>query len=391
MRLLFLLLSTIAITGCVTQPPEPVASSGPSAAESLAEPRRGGPGGPGGAPLPANYKNENIHIGSVSTAAADRHCAQEGHRRLICLADALKASVAPEIAAELQRPYTLDDARRWSNFPPMGYRDRVGPTLGAFDREQLGLVKALLMEAASMVDGEGYDEIEQILNADDYLMQETGETGFSSSNFHIAFLGTPGPSGTWELQFGGHHTAFANTYRDGELIGATPSFRGVEPFGAFEMNGRSNEPLGQEQAAFLALLDSLTDAQKVAARLEQTFTDVVVGPQKDDNFPAVREGVKGSALTAAQRELMLDAIARYVRDIDEGAADAILARYRAELGDTYVAFSGSPRLDSAQSYVRIDGPSVWIEYSLQPGRSIPGIHPHSVWRDRQNDYGGTDD
>jgi hypothetical protein len=26
--------------------------------------------------------------------------------------------------------------------------------------------------------------------------------------------------------------------------------------------------------------------------------------------------------------------------------------------------------------------------AIQPGRSLPGIHPHSVWRDRTADYGG---
>jgi hypothetical protein len=47
-------------------------------------------------------------------------------------------------------------------------------------------------------------------------------------------------------------------------------------------------------------------------------------------------------------------------------------------------------VDAEGDYVRIDGPSVWIEWSLQPGRSIEGIHPHSVWRDRAADYGGND-
>ena len=218
---------------------------------------------------------------------------------------------------------------------------------------------------------------------------ETGEQGFSSSNFQIAFLGTPAATGTWELQFGGHHTAFANTYIDGQLAGATPSFRGVEPFGPFEMNGRENDPMAQEQAAFAAMLTALTSSELAAAKLDQTFTNIVVGPQKDDNFPIDREGVRAGDLTEDQKALVINAISTYAADIGPAEeSEAILRRYEAELDETYIAFSGSPTMDQERDYVRIDGPSVWIEYSMQPGRSLPGIHPHSIWRDRESDYAG---
>jgi hypothetical protein len=40
--------------------------------------------------------------------------------------------------------------------------------------------------------------------------------------------------------------------------------------------------------------------------------------------------------------------------------------------------------------MRIDGPSVWLEYSTQGGVIIRNYsHPHTVWRDRVSDYGGT--
>ena len=40
--------------------------------------------------------------------------------------------------------------------------------------------------------------------------------------------------------------------------------------------------------------------------------------------------------------------------------------------------------------MRIDGPSIWIEYASQGGVIVRNAtHPHSVWRDRTGDYGGT--
>lgn len=75
--------------------------------------------------------------------------------------------------------------------------------------------------------------------------------------------------------------------------------------------------------------------------------------------------------------------------MDPSTVTAVLANYTANLDDTYVAYSGSGTMNQEGDYIRIDGPRVWIEYSGQGSRDIPGtVHPHSVWRNRQSDYGG---
>ncbi|MBA2621227.1 MAG: DUF3500 domain-containing protein [Acidobacteria bacterium] len=105
-----------------------------------------------------------------------------------------------------------------------------------------------MKEATGTAANEGYDEIEQILNADDSLKANITDTdgGFSSGNFHFALLGTPSNSGIWQLYFGGHYLAVGLTYKDGKIVGTTPSFRGVEPFETFTQNGRENMPMKQE-------------------------------------------------------------------------------------------------------------------------------------------------
>jgi hypothetical protein len=342
-----------------------------------------------GPSVPARYTNTNVKFGSVSIAQAKELCPMEGHPRLVCLANALKKTATPKLLAELQRPYSAEDARKWSNFPPAIYDERVGPTLGEFTPEQLGLVKAMLIEASGIAANEGYDELEQLLNAEDFLSKSGGDgLGFSSGNFHFALLGEPAAKGHWQLYFGGHHTAVSNSYTDGKLTGATPSFRGVEPFAPFTMNGRSNQPMVQERHAFGAMLKSLNSAQAKAAKLDQEFTDLLAGPQNDRVFPAQRVGQRVGALSAAQQDLVMAAIATYVQDIDSRNGDAIMARYRSQLADTYIAYSGTAAMNSEYDYVRIDGPTVWIEMSMQPGIETEGIHPHSVWRDRAGDYGG---
>ena len=342
-----------------------------------------------GADLSA-YANVNVDFGAITPPASAADCGDTpSHGRIVCLADQLKSTLAPELLAEFQKPYTIADAKKWSNFPPAGYPDRVGPTLGDFTPEQRGLIKAILLDAASLTSNEGFDELEQVLNADDYLAENTSDgAGFASSNYHIALLGTPAATGTWQLYFGGHHFAMTNTYKDGVLVGATPSFRGVEPFVPFTQNGRENAPMLQEQAAFAALFAALTPEELALAKLSATYTNIIAGPQQDDAIPTAPEGLRLVDASAPVQALALAAIETYVRDINATGADAIMARYASEIADTFIGYSGTATVDAENDYVRIDGPSVWIEFSLQPGRSIEGIHPHSVWRDKTADYGG---
>ena len=72
--------------------------------------------------------------------------------------------------------------------------------------------------------------------------------------------------------------------------------------------------------------------------------------------PLRPSGIKGSALSASEKALVLAAIKTYVYDIDDADAATILAKYTGELDNTYVAFSGNTSLINRNDYVRIDGP-----------------------------------
>ncbi len=57
--------------------------------------------------------------------------------------------------------------------------------------------------------------------------------------------------------------------------------------------------------------------------------------------------------------------------------------------DCSISYTGTTGMTTKGDYVRIDGPNVWIEYSSQGGIVLSWQHPHSVWRDRKGDYGGS--
>ena len=116
-----------------------------------------------GGPLPSYYTN-------ASTPLQDRRfrrntiarAAPPGHARLVCLANNLKSGMFPGAAGQAAASIFPLPTLRDGATSPMGYRNRVGPTLAELTPAQRGAVKAILKTAAGITGGEGYDEIEQI-------------------------------------------------------------------------------------------------------------------------------------------------------------------------------------------------------------------------------------
>lgn len=313
-----------------------------------------------------------------------------GLEKVVCLAENFKATLSTSQLALMQLDYTKANAVKWSNLPQaLVQTKRVGISFAELSATQKDAVQALLKEVTGTTANEGYSELQQIMGADNYLNANGGGSTYGDGNYYIAFLGTPSTTGLWELQFGGHHFALANTYNQAKLVGATPSFRAVEPMAAFALNGAQVQPIEQERKAFSDMLKGLSAAELTSARLTSTFSDLLLGPGKDGQFPSAKSGLKVGDLIQEKKTLVINAIKTYVQDIDDTNAAAILAKYTSELDNTYIAYSGTTEVNTQNDYVRIDGPNVWIEYSAQGGIVIRNVsHPHSVWRDRSGDYGG---
>ena len=217
------------------------------------------------------------------------------------LAQAFADTLDDDQLAELNQDYSYANATNWSNFPQQLLQNgmgggpggdtasssgRVGLQISTLDDEQRAALEQLMAAALGGEDDEGYDEVMSILAADDYLAENYGGTDYGSENYYIAFLGEVTDSGTWELQFGGHHLAVSNTYTDGELVSATPSFRGTEPTGEFTLHGETYDPLSQETDALSALAESLTEEQLAEAATDQS--DLLLGPGQDGESPRRR-------------------------------------------------------------------------------------------------------
>ncbi len=304
--------------------------------------------------------------------------------------------------AQLDQPLSRASAIRWSNLP-VGIVPRIGVRIGDLDARQAGALRTLLTATLSACGLKLYDEIRM---ADDVLAPlDERHIGWSGGNYYVAFLGTPSAQKPWILQAGGHHLAY-NFAFNGPETGATPLFFGTEPI-RFDAAGATHEPLQAQSTAMAALAGSL--ASYPQAHLPGTYTDVVKGVLTefptgtsgvrgtDGGFPqtyptgTTERGIRYSALAPAAQARVRAALESYLSLPGDALTRALLAAYEAPeaLNDTYVGYAGAVDLSARGSYVRIDGPRVWIEFVVQPAVARPAdIHYHALWRDKVADYGG---
>jgi hypothetical protein len=371
----------------------------------------------------------------ASTARTSPASTAAGVAGVVAAANAFIETLDEDQRTKALLEFTEDNATAWSNLP-CGDSCRVGVPLADLEEDQVTLAKDVLRATLGTGASTGYEQVTQILLADDYLGDAQGEgtggspgaggppsgggtppsggmpegsmpagsgpgggdggaggmggeySGYAGENYLLGFLGTPDTSGTWELVFGGHHLAVHITFTGGDVVGATPYFVGVEPT-SFTTDDKEYAPLDTMRDAMAAMLAGLTDEQRDAAELSETYADVLVGPGEDGQFPETKAGLAVGDLTAEQQERVVAAMSPWVSIADDATAEDLMSTYRSQLAETTIAWSGGTELTGHANYVRIDGPGVWIEFVCQSGVVFSDqIHYHTIYRDHTRDYGG---
>jgi hypothetical protein len=233
----------------------------------------------------------------------------------------------------------------------------------------------------------------------------------------LAIFGTPSATAPWGVQFNGHHLGVNVTIVGSQNVLA-PTLTAAYP-NVYQKDGKTIFVLADEANRALELAQSLDQTQRSKAVAPMQIWDFLLGPGHDGET-IQPEGIKGSEMTAAQRDMMLDVAAAWVNIINEPAAKPKLAEVRASLADTYFLWSGD-LTRPGYAYFRVQGPTIHIEYSPQtlggpgsargrgaargdgaagdgargggraaipPGeRQLDATHVHTVYRDLTNDYG----
>jgi len=283
--------------------------------------------------------------------------------------------------------FAFDDAQqrvRWSNLPT-GFVKRAGLSMRELNATQRSAALSLV---SSVLSKRGFEKVQQIMQADGVLKHNEGNNPmFGEDLYYISILGTPSPAEPWILQFGGHHLALNITIA-GERGILTPTLTGAQP-ALYTIDGKTIRPLGQESDKALALLNALDETQRKQAILSYRLADLVLGPGQDGKT-IQPEGLKASGMNERQRAMLLDVIWEWAGIVHETAAAARMAELKADLGETWFAWSGPVTAApgaNITAYYRIQGPHLVIEYAPQRLGGDPALHVHAMYRDPTNDYG----
>jgi len=253
--------------------------------------------------------------------------------------------------------------------------------MGDLKQTQRDAAMRLLSIALSKM---GYEKVVGIIESDEVLRRESagGAPPFGRDEFFISFLGKPSATEPWIIQFGGHHLALNITIA-GEQGVLTPSLLAVQP-AKFVLDGKTVRPMGRETDKALELVQALTEAQSKQAILGSQMRDLVLGPGHDGET-IQPEGLKVDTLNEGQRKLLLELIAEWSGIIHDTAATAKMNEIKANLANTWFAWSGP--LEAGKAYFRIQGPTIIIEFAPQRLGGDVTMHIHSMYRDPTNDYG----
>jgi hypothetical protein len=334
-------------------------------------------------------------VGSFAVAAFQQRAVQgnaETTARVVAAANAFLQTLSPAQRAAGSFAFDAPEKHNgWSNLPS-GIFERKGIRLGDLTPRQRTAALAVVQAALSK---EGYQKVTEIMNGDEVLQnQGGGRTGgrpggrgggrggivFGLAEYYIAFLGTPSATAPWLLQFGGHHLAINVTIVGAENV-MTPSLPAAQP-ARYVLNGQTVRPLGDENDKGFALINALDAQQRGQAILKYQVSDLVLGPGEDGRVIAP-SGLRASAMNARQQAMLLDVAHEWVGILNDAAATAKMAEIKANLAQTWFAWSG-PTTNGSVAYYRIQGPTVLIEYAPQQGDLM---HVHTIYRDPTNDYG----
>jgi Protein of unknown function (DUF3500) len=291
--------------------------------------------------------------------------------------------------------FGVDDPewRKWMN---QSFYARQGVSFLEMTDRQRELGFALLRASLS---AKGVRQTRDIMRLNHTLaeLNDGNLDEYGEWRYYITVMGKPSATEPWGWQFDGHH-AIINYFVLGDQVVMTPFFAGSEPVIARAGKYKGTSILQDEQTKGLAMVGGLDEAQRKKAILKFSKTgDENLTEAWKDNVVLDYAGIRAPDLSDAQRRQLVDLIALYVDNMDDGHARVKMEEVRAHLDRTWFAWIG--RLDPGSVfYYRIHSPVILIEFDHQrpvglrhlvDDPTVPTLeHVHTVVRTPNgNDYG----
>jgi hypothetical protein len=314
----------------------------------------------------------SVTIASEKTASA-----------MATAAKAWLASLTPEQRDQAVLPFDAPDRTAW-HYVPNEMFPRKGVRLGTMTDAQKALARDLLKTGTSQ---RGYMTTEQIMELEKVLQAIEGDNRRFPRDpgaYALAVFGAPGGTSPWGWRFVGHHVNFHFTIVGGRLVGNTPTFLGANPAEVREGPQKGQRTLGSEEDSARALLDALDSSERSVAIVQPTAPGDMLTENRSAVDPLSPVGLKASAMTPPQRDLLMKLIEVYTGVMTADIASDRVEKVR-QAGLENVAFAWAGETERGKKhYYRVQGPTFLIEYD---NTQNDGNHIHSVWRDFNGDFG----
>jgi len=291
-------------------------------------------------------------------------------------ANAFLATLDDDARARTIFPFDSEERTNWHFVP----RVRQGLPLADMTPLQQDKLRALLTAALS---AKGLLKAETIIALESVLARiENNPVRRDPLKYHLTIFGDPAPGGPWGWRFEGHHLSINLTLANGTVVSSSPAFMGANPAHHRDGLEMATRPLAAEEDLARTLARALHDAGKPVVYTDLPPNDILTAnDRKARQLDPV--GVPASEMTAAQRDGLLALIAEYANRFRPEIAAAEMEKIRADLDHLRFGWAGG--LDPGQAYYyRVQGTTFLIEACNVQNQAN---HIHTVWRDRDGDFG----
>ena len=297
-------------------------------------------------------------------------------------------------------PLDSDERRMWFNIHPNVFRH--GLLLEELSEANRNLACEIM---ATTLSARGFQQARDVMRLNGLLIDITGSADqFGEWPYFFSIFGTPSADQPWGWQIDGHHLNLNCTVL-GDQVVFTPSFMGSEPCHVTEGRLAGTEVFRLEERAGLDLIRSLDAAQLGRAvtrpsilpadlpkELQHPIDGRMVAGAFKDNAVIPYEGIRGDALSDAQRRLLIQLIGTYVGWANDEHGALKMREVQAHLDKTHFSWMGATG-DEGPFYYRVHSPVVLIEFDHHPGIVFDNLtpsrhHVHSILRTPNGgDYG----
>ena len=290
--------------------------------------------------------------------------------------------------------FPVDDIqwRKWMN---QHFYVRQGISFQEMTEAQRDAAFGLMRASLS---AKGFELTRNVMSLNETLAELADDHDFLGEwLYFITIMGKPSATEPWGWRLDGHH-AIINYFVLGDQVVMTPHFVGSEPVKATSGKYKGLAILQQEQNDGLEMLRALPDAQRKKAVLNfsKTGNNNLTEAFKD-NVVLDYAGMRAADLASPGAAALLDLVDLYVSNMDEGHARVKMDEVERHIENTWFAWIGGTRPDSA-FYYRVQSPVILIEFDHQRPANLGKFaadankptqqHIHCVVRTPNgNDYG----